>query len=147
MRNAIGGPTLDDTEILFNENGYPITYDAIILACGGVAYTMSLTDDEDVLAVVESVNEGIDSRLQACNVEGRGDDYHGGKRGFTATEDGARWKAGDFVTVASTLECSVSPQSLPVLLRRMFERDASLAASILYSLGFAESGEFIGRDD
>ena len=147
MRNAIDGPTLDDTEILFNENGYPITYDAIILACGGVAWTMSLTDDDEVMQVVDAVNEGIDSRLQACYCPHRGDDYSGGKRGFTATEDGPRWKAGEFVTMTSTMECTVSPASLPVLLRRLIERDCSLASTILEVLGFADTGEFVGRED
>lgn len=142
MTNTIGGPTLDDTEILFNENGCPITYDAIKLATGGVAYEMSLTDDDEVMAVVESVNEGIDSRLQACNCPHRGDNYSGGTRGFTATSDGPRWKEGEFVVIARTLECKVSPESLPVLLRRLFERDCSLAASILYSMGFTDDGKF-----
>jgi hypothetical protein len=143
MRN---GPTLDDTEILFNENGYPITYDAIILACGGVAWTMSLTDDDEVMQVVDAVNEGIDSRLQACNCR-PADHYHGGTRGFTATSDGPRWKKGERVIMSRTLECTVSPESLPVLLRRMFERDCSLASTILEVLGFADTGEFVGRED
>lgn len=133
---------VDDTEILTNENGCTIHYDAIILACGGEPYTMSLTDDDDVLAVVESVNQGIDSRLQACNCPHRGDDYHGGERGFTATSDGLRWKKGDWVIMTRTLECTVSPESLPVLLRRMFERGDNLPASILYSLGFTDDGRY-----
>ena len=138
---------IDDTEQLTNENCCIVTYAAIREAMKGEPFTMSLTDKDKVMEVMESVNEGIDSYLQACYVPTRGDDYSGGTRGFTATEDGARWKKGEYVIMSRTLECTVSVESLPVLLRRMFERDSSLAASILYCLGFSDTGEYIGRDE
>ena len=68
----------------------------------------------------------------------RGDRYDGGKR-----------KAGKLV-ICQTLECSVSPESLPVLLRRLFDSDNEagmrLAGDILTVLGFNEYGKFVGRE-
>ena len=68
----------------------------------------------------------------------RGDRYDGGKR-----------KAGKLV-LCHTLECSVSPESLPVLLRRLCELEDSagmmLAADILMVLGFNDYGKFVGRE-
>ncbi len=68
----------------------------------------------------------------------RGDRYEGGDR-----------KAGKIV-LCRTLECAVSPESLPVLLRRLCETDneagMSLASDILIVLGFDESSEFVGRE-
>lgn len=126
----------DDSRTLTNEQMCPVEYDDIIAACNGENYTMSLTADEDVVPVIDAVNMGIDSRLQACYVPARGDSYEGGIR-----------KAGDKV-IARTLECSISPESLPVLLNRLFDADccSSLAASILYSLGFNDSGKLVGRE-
>ena len=42
----------------------------------------------------------------------------------------------------------VSPMSMPVLLRRLFEGDpcSSIGASILQTLGFNEEGEQVGRE-
>ena len=59
------------------------------------------------------------------------------------------------LTLCHTLECCVSPESLPVLLRRLFELDTcddiadaamSLADAILMTLGFDECGEFVGKE-
>lgn len=88
-----------------------VTYDAVRRAMGE-SYTMSLTDTAEIKAVVEAVNIGIDSHLEACYCPGRGDRYEGGKR-----------MAGKLV-LCHTLECQVSPESLPVLLRRLYELDA-----------------------
>ena len=100
-------------------------------------YTMSLVG-EDAEAVVQAVNQGIDSHLEACFVPDRGDRYSREERSFTATEDGPRWKTGDKVVHTVTLGCSVSPQSLPVLIRRLLESELeagpSLASSICESL-------------
>ncbi len=120
-----------------------ITYDAIRTAMDGEPFTMSLTGQDDIRAVIEAVNQGIDSHLEACFCPDRGDRYEGGNR-----------KAGK-LTLCRTLECSVSIESLPVLLRRLFELDdddetvdaaMSLANDILTTLGFNEYGEFIGRE-
>ena len=145
---------IDDTRILTNGNLCPIPYDAIILACGGEHYEMSLTGgDADV--VQTAVNNGIDSRLQICYCHERGDKYYRSERSFIATEDGLRWKKGDRVVYSQTLECRVSSESLPVLIRRLFDDmeylgqdgdDAdvgnSLASSILETLGFEDCGRF-----
>lgn len=150
---VVDEPTAEeDVEVLTNENNCSIPYAAVRKAMDGENYTMSLVGD-DARVVVNAVNIGIDSRLQACC--GENDDYGDGKRTIIADEDGARWKAGDELVLAHTLECSVSPESLPVLLRRLFEDmkgddDAddgmSLAASILLTLGFDEQGVFVGRE-
>lgn len=117
-----------------------VTYKAVRKAMGGESYTMSLTDSDEIRAVVEAVNQGIDSHLEACFCPDRGDRFEGGKR-----------KAGK-LTLCHTLECCVSPESLPVLLRRLFELDTdndaamSLAGDILMTLGFDEYGQFVGRE-
>lgn len=64
-------------------------------------YTMTLVG-EDREALAEAVNQGIDSRLEACYVSDRGDSFTWG---------------------AARLECKVSPESLPVLVRRLLEGD------------------------
>ena len=58
--------------------------------------------------------------------------------------------------LCQTLDCCVSPESLPVLLRRLYELDTddehvadaamSLASDILLTLGFDEYGQFVGRE-
>ncbi len=149
----------DDTRVLRQENLCEVEYDAIIAACNGEPYTMSLTDRREIEVVIKAVNIGIDSRLQACYCPDRGDDYGQGERSITATSDAKRWKKGDKLVLARTLECSISPESLCVLLRRLFEDmestgkdgdDAdvgmSLASSIMMTLGFNDCGKFVGRE-
>ena len=114
-----------------------VTYKAVRSAMDGQPYTMSLTGTDEIRAVVDAVNQGIDSHLEACFCPQRGDSYEGGKR-----------KAGR-LTLCRTLECVVSPESLPVLLRRLFEGDdagMTLAGDILMTLGFDEYGQFVGRE-
>jgi len=120
-----------------------VAYDSIRKAMDGEPYTMSLTDTDDIRAVIEAVNQGIDSHLEACFCPDRGDRYEGGRR-----------KAGN-LTLCRTLECCVSVESLPVLLRRLFDLDAgadvmdaamSLGDAILMTLGFDEYGMFVGRE-
>jgi hypothetical protein len=110
---------------------------------GGEPYTMSLTDTAEIKAVIEAVNQGIDSHLEACNCPERGDHYEGGKR-----------MAGKLI-LCHTLECHISPESLPVLLRRLCELDTtedvaeagmSLASDMLMTLGIDEYGQFVGRE-
>jgi len=87
---------------------------------------------------IDAVNKGIDGHLEACFCPNRGDRYDGGKR-----------KAGKLV-LCRTLECSVSIESLPVLLRRLsdFDDEAGprLASDIFTVLGFNECGKFVGRE-
>ena len=115
-----------------------IPYDAVREAMGGEPYTMSLTGKDEILAVIEAVNQGIDSHLEACFCPERGDRYEGGER-----------KAGK-LTLCRTLECSVSIEAFPVLLRRLFDSggDAawSLGGDILTTLGFDEFGCLVGRE-
>ena len=103
----------------------------------GQPYTMSLTGTDEIRAFVDAVNQGIDSHLEACFCPQRGDSYQGAKP-----------KAGR-LTLCRTLECVVSPESLPVLVRRLFDGDdagMTLAGDILMTLGFDEYGHFVGRE-
>lgn len=120
-----------------------VSYEVVRAAMGGEPYTMSLTDTNEIRGVIEAVNQGIDSHLEACFCPDRGDRYEGGSR-----------KAGK-LTICRTLECCVSVESLPTLLRRLFELDGneetldaamSLGSVILLTLGFDEYGEFVGRE-
>jgi len=120
-----------------------VSYEAVRTAMGGEPYTMSLTDTDEIRAVIEAVNQGIDAHLEACFCPARGDRYEGGSR-----------KAGK-LTLCRTLECCVSVESLPTLLRRLFELDGdeemvdaamSLGSDILLTLGFDEYGQFVGRE-
>lgn len=103
-------------------------------------FPMSLTCQGEISAVFDAVNQGIDSHLQACFVPDRGDEFRKGSRTITAQTDcPGFWKAGDEVVIARTLECIVSPESLPVLIRRLMESGdesgESLASSICGCLG------------
>ena len=127
-----------------NTGSGSVTYRAVRKAMGGEPFTMSMTDTDEIKAVVAAVNEGIDSHLEACFIPDRGDRYEGGQR-----------KAGKLV-LCTTLECSISPESLPVLLRRLCESNLGdtevesagmrLANDALYVLGFNDSGKFVGRE-
>jgi hypothetical protein len=122
-----------------------VDYETVRQAMAGEPFTMSLTDEDEIKAVIAAVNEGIDSHLEACYCPDRGDHYGTGQR-----------KAGKLV-LCRTLECSISPESLPTLLRRLCESDMSgdsdvqeagnrLATDILMVLGIDESGSFVGRE-
>ncbi len=120
-----------------------VSYQAVRRAMNGEAYTMSLTEPLEIQAVVAAVNQGIDSHLEACFTPTCGDHYAHGQR-----------KAGSLI-LCHCLDCTVSIQSLPVLLRRLCylhtdERIAdaglSLAGDILMTLGFDERGQFVGRE-
>ena len=88
-----------------------VDYTTIRKAMGNEPFTMSLTDTDEIKAVIAAVNEGIDSHLEACYCPDRGDRYEGGKR-----------KAGK-ILICRTLDCVVSVESLPVLLRRLCESE------------------------
>ena len=105
-------------------------------------YTMSLVDDDEIQSVISAVNIGIDAHLTACYCPDRGDLYQHGERSITATSDSRYWKKGDKLQLAQTLECCVSSDSLPVLLRRLNELDCDAAwdlrSAILSTLGIEE---------
>jgi hypothetical protein len=121
-----------------------VDYETIRQAMNGEPFTMSLTDSDEIKAVIAAVNEGIDAHLEGCYCPTRGDRYEGGKR-----------RAGRLV-LCRTLECVVSVESLPVLLRRLCESDLGdseveaegnrLASDILMCLGINEYGTFVGRE-
>ena len=122
-----------------------VDYETIRKAMGGEPFTMSLTDEDEIRAVIEAVNEGIDSYLEACYCPDRGDKFEGGKR-----------RAGKLL-ICRTLDCVVSIESLPVLLRRLCESELGgdpevqsegnrLACDILLVLGINEYGEYVGRE-
>lgn len=129
----------------FDTESGTVTYETVRKAMNDEPFTMSLTDTDEIKAVIEAVNEGIDAHLEACYCPERGDRYEGGQR-----------KAGKLV-LCRTLECIVSPESLPVLLRRLCESEMGgdtevqsagnrLANDILYVLGINEYGEFVARE-
>lgn len=145
--------TVDDIQVFSNGMGCEIDYSEVVKACDGENYKMSLVGD-DAKVVTLAVNMGIDSRLQAVFGE-----FANGERSIIATSDTDYWKDGDKLILAHTLECEVEPESLPVLLRRLYENmeytgedgdDAdvghSLAESILMTLGFDDYGRFVGRE-
>lgn len=106
------------------ENGCEVSYAAVRTAMGGEPFPMSLVG-EDAEAVCQAVDEGIDSHLEACNVPSRGDRYTLDSR-----------MVGDRLAGFNRLSCVVSCESLPVLLRRLFERNpcSSLGSAILENL-------------
>jgi hypothetical protein len=150
----------NDTEIIDVAGMYLLTYAEVREAMqklGIEHYSMSLASDQEKMVLVMAVNQGIDSHLQICNCPERGDSFVCGKRTITATSDTKWWKAGDELIMARTLDCEVSAESLPVLLRRLYELDTecpedwpegdsedpndagwSLAGGIISSLGFHE---------
>lgn len=129
----------------FNTGFGAVDYETIRQAMDNEPFTMSLTDEDEIKAVVAAVNEGIDAHLEACFCPDRGDRYDGGTR-----------RAGKLV-LCRTLECSISPESLPTLLRRLCESELGgdldvqsegnrLACDMLMCLGFNEYGEYVGRE-
>ena len=90
--------------------------------CGGL-YQMDLAGSEADI-VHRLVNWGIDSHLESCYVPDRGDSYE--------------WRQ---LARMERLSCTVSTESLMVLLRRLYEDGVSdesehLASCILDTLGF-----------
>lgn len=95
-----------------------ISYQQIRDAMKDEPYHMSLTKNS-ALSVQNAVNQGIDSHLEAC---------------YFAHKDTYAWDG-------QRLNCTVSPESLPVLLRRLTESEddnaEDLAVSILSTLGIS----------
>lgn len=101
--------------------GAEVSYQDVIEACNDNHFTMSLAGD-DASIVMDVVNQGIDAHLEACYLPDKGDAYN--------------MSEGRYIT---RLECVVSPESLCVLVRRLYEYDNEnshdLANEILMSLG------------
>jgi hypothetical protein len=108
-----------------DNNGVEHTYDAVRKAQGTDTYCMELVGRIDIEAMMAAVNQGIDSHLEACFVPDLGDVFEPKKR-----KVGSR-------CVGHVLACKVSQESMPVLLRRLFEGqepDQHLAQDILDNL-------------
>jgi len=108
-----------------NSNLCVISYAIVRKAMKGKPFTMRLAKADGKI-VEHVVNKGIDSRLEACFSPDRGDKYV--------------WENG-------FLNCVVSVESFPVLLRRLSE-DVDDAAALLDDcltvLGFDENGRQFG---
>ena len=93
--------------------GETYTYEAIeaLVQKDGGCFNMSLVG-ADATAVEAVVNRGIDAHLEACFVPERGDLY----RWAEAPED-------QQILYVPRLMCVVSAESMPVLLRRLYESD------------------------
>ena len=138
---------MSEEQVVHNSDFGTISYDQIREAMGGEPFHMSLSVDE-AKWVIEAVNQGIDAHLEACNSPERGDSYRVGP----PMKDGT-------IFGGVMLHCSVSPESLPTLLRRLEEIDGEsewadasgspvcLVDAILAALGFNEQGEFVGKEE
>ena len=94
----------------------------ITKAAPKAGYSMSLVG-EDQPTVINAVNQGIDSHLEACYVPSRGDSFS------LHTLPGIRGRIS-----GPRLECRVSEQSLPVLIRRLMESGDEQAESLASSM-------------
>lgn len=104
-------------------------------------YSMSLASQDEIQAVINCVNHGIDSHLEACYVPDRGDKF-----------ETVEHKLPNGKIYKTSLDCVLSAESLPVLLRRLSEIEfedgneaGSLVAAILQTIGIDEYGKFVGR--
>lgn len=129
-----------------NSDGAVVRYETVRRALEGEdPLVMRLTDAREIAALIEAVNERIDSCLESCFVPDRGDHYEGKARSHDGT------------TVCWELVCHVSAASLPVLLRRLEDhpfKDDDLASAalglqsdILTALNINDRGEFVPEDE
>lgn len=95
-------------------------------------YLASLVGD-DAKAMIDAVNQGIDSRLEAVTDS----KFERKERSFTATEDSKFWKKGDRVVHQVSLHCEIAPKDLPVIIRRLLESDDDAAISL--AIGICET--------
>lgn len=116
-----------------------VSYDDVRKAMNGEHFPMSLTNTDEIEMVVRIVNQGIDSALEACYIPDRGDQF----------EHSTREIGG--VVYCTTLECKISPESMPVFLRRLSEDGSEeadhLLSNILDCLGFDDNGTYNPETD
>jgi hypothetical protein len=133
--------TLPKAMSIFDTGNGTVTYETVQQAMNGRPLTMSLTEEDESCAVVEAVNEGIDDHRETCYCLDRGDRYGEGER------------MAERLFICRTLECTISPESLPVLLRRLCESELGgdpevqvegnrLANDILNCLGLNDYDEY-----
>jgi hypothetical protein len=119
-------PMVRENETFRTTEGIVIQYKQI-QDCIAEPYEMTLTG-EDTAAIQDAISLGIDGRLQACYVPSRGDKYEWGPHDSCNT----------------TLQIAVSGESMPILLRRLFEgkRECGyqLAKDIMDDLGLDDYG-------
>ena len=117
-----------------------ITYREIRAGMDHSPYPMELVG-EDEQALVNAVNQGIDSRLEACNCPSRGDKFEH-VHTFLGGTNGAKK-----IILVTKLHCTLSTESLPTLLRRLMESEdehgENLATAILDTLGFETDSEMV----
>lgn len=117
-----------------------VRYETVREAMQGEMFPMELVNRDEIEALIEVVNLGIDSHLEACFVPTRGDSYGASQRVLTE------------VMCVTVFRCEVSPESMPVLLRRLmehefkeerhFEAASNLQSSILEALDINEYGRW-----
>lgn len=107
---------------------------------------MSLPGESEQKAVIAAVNQGIDSYLEICYCAERGDSFERGERSFIAQSDGPfidgafKWRKGDKVVHTVTLECKISPASMPTFIRRLMTLPDKVGDSV------REAGESLASD-
>jgi hypothetical protein len=152
----------NDKNTFSQENMVKVKYGEVRKAhrkySGDKPFDMRLSP-EDAAPFVHAVNMGIDSHLEACFVPARGDKVSVNSRQIAVLNDqpvhGLPVKA-----AKQYLDVEISAESLPVLLRRLYEdmpdggkdggmadKGMSLASSMMMTLGFNDTGKFVGRDD
>jgi len=139
----------DDDKEIETIYGHRFKYGEIRKAMCGEPFTMELVGEE-ADAVRRSLQVGIDAHLEICNSPERGDKYTEVIRPIVGIR---------------ALNCVVSVESLPTLMRRLVEDfdkqhpnyndydgddgddDARcLVTDIMTVLGFDENGKFVGRE-
>jgi hypothetical protein len=128
-----------EVETFTQENMCLVTYAAVIKAQGEKPFFISTQCQTQANALAAAINRGIDSRLQAVSCDSEiVQKYIGDKPS------------------AKAMQLLISPATLPVLIRRLFEGqdmdeetfDAAhtLGGDIMNSLGFDDTGKFVGRE-
>ncbi|RLI52781.1 MAG: hypothetical protein DRO87_12635 [Candidatus Thorarchaeota archaeon] len=140
--SKVGGKDVCDScevETFTQENLCLVTYAAVREAQGDEPFHIDTQCQTEANALAAAINQGIDSRLQAVSCQ-----------------DKVRaMMIGDKVA-GMRLHLDITPDTLPVLIRRLFEGSGmdeetfdaaeSLASGIMTSLGFDECGRFVGRE-
>lgn len=110
--------TADDSETFRDlTEGDEITYAQIREAMKGKSFEMELVGEEATIALT-AINQGIDARLQACFIPSLGDRYEWRNHDIRIDDGNGGAKE---CRLSTKLFLSLSPESLPVFLRRLAE--------------------------
>jgi len=128
-----------EPETLTQEMCCVVSYAAIIKAQGEERFFISTQCQTQANALAAAINRGIDSRLQAVSCDSEIVQKYIGDKPF-----------------AREMQLLITPATLPVLIRRLFEGDGmdeetydaahTLGGDIMNSLGFDDCGNFVGRE-